>query len=160
MDATAKKKLSDEELYAQMRWVPLYDYLTSIIEDHVAYSTLLLAGHETTATTLAFMLLELARNPKVQSRLRREIRMMDATVKERGNSELTVTDLEGMPYLNAVIKEGLRLHPVEAQTLRIASQDDILPLSKPILTTSGKLIHEVLVPAGTEVVISLAAYNR
>lgn len=82
-----------------------------------------------------------------------------------------------MPYLNAVIKvllfpcmhhpdssrplkEGLRFHPPLPQFSRIALQDDILPLSKPILTESGEMINEVLVPKGTEIVVSIAAYNR
>jgi hypothetical protein len=42
----------------------------------------------------------------------------------------------------------------------MALQDEILPLSKPILTESGDMIDEVLVPKGTEIVISIAAYNR
>jgi O-glycosyl hydrolase len=50
------------------------------------------------------MLLELARNPKVQSRLRDEIRKTEATVYARGDSQLKAQDLDSMPYLNAVIK--------------------------------------------------------
>ncbi|KAF7326800.1 Cytochrome P450 [Mycena sanguinolenta] len=49
-----KRKLTEDEITAQ----------TSI---------LLVAGHETTATTLAFGLLELARNPEFQQRLREEL---------------------------------------------------------------------------------------
>ena len=70
----------------------------------VANRTLLIAGHETTATTLSWTLLELARHPKVQSRLRDEIRKTEATVHARGDSHLDVQDLEAMTYLNAVIK--------------------------------------------------------
>ncbi|KAF8434330.1 cytochrome P450 [Boletus edulis BED1] len=141
MDATEKMKLSEEEMLAQMR-------------------TLLTAGHETVTTTMSWMLLEIARHPKVQSRLRNEIRRTEAVVNVRGDSQLTVQDLEGMPYLNAVIKEGLRFHPAASKAFRIALQDEILPLSKPIVTKSGGMINEVLVPKGTEVVVSIAAYNR
>ena len=42
----------------------------------------------------------------------------------------------------------------------MALQDEILPLSKPILTESGDMINEVPVPKGTEIVVSIAAYNR
>ncbi|KAN0081681.1 Cytochrome P450 [Tylopilus felleus] len=141
MDANAKIKLSDEELLAQMR-------------------TLLVAGHETTATTMSWILFELARHPKIQSRLRDEIRNTEAIVCARGDSLLKVQDLEAMPYLDAVIKEGLRIHPSAPQSFRIALQDDILPLSKPILTESGDMLNEVHIPKGTEIVISNAAYNR
>ena len=77
-----------------------------IIEHHEygIYSTLLVAGHETTSTTISWILLELARNPNGQSRLRDEIRKTEATVYARGDSQLKVQDLDAMPYLNAVIK--------------------------------------------------------
>ncbi|KAF8438608.1 cytochrome P450 [Boletus edulis BED1] len=141
MDANAKKRLSDEELLAQIH-------------------TLLLAGQESIGTTTSFILLELARNPKIQSMLRDEIRRTEATTRERGSPHLTATDLEAMPYLNAVLKEGLRFHPIGTTSLRMAMHDDILPLSKPILGVSGEMIHEVRVSKGTEIMISISAYNR
>ncbi|KAF8434320.1 cytochrome P450 [Boletus edulis BED1] len=141
MDAGAKKRLSDEELLAQMR-------------------TLLIAGHETTAATISFILLELARHPRVQSRLRDEIRKTETTIRARSDPQLTVIDLDAMPYLNAVIKEGLRFHPIGPHPIRMSGHDDVLPLSKPVLTESGEMIDEVLVPKGTEIMISIAAYNR
>jgi len=67
-------------------------------------STILVAGHETTSTTMSWLFLELARNPKVQSRLRSEIRKTEAIIHARGDSQLNVKDLDAMPYLNAVIK--------------------------------------------------------
>ncbi|KAI9573309.1 cytochrome P450 [Boletus coccyginus] len=129
MDANAKQKMSDEELLAQMR-------------------TLLVAGHETTSTTMSWIL------------LRSEIRKTEATIHARGDSHLEAKDLDGMPYLNAVIKEGLRLYPAAPHPLRMAARDDVLPLSKPILTESGDMINEIFVPKGTEIVVSIAAYNR
>ncbi|MQA76497.1 MAG: cytochrome P450 [Solirubrobacterales bacterium] len=57
--------------------------------------TLLLAGHETTATALAWTLDLLLRNPGPMARLRAEI-----------------GDGDGDEYLRAVIAEGLRLRPV------------------------------------------------
>jgi cytochrome P450 len=56
--------------------------------------TLLLAGHETTATALAWTFDLLLRNPAVLARLREELRT------------------EGDEYLRAVISESLRLRPV------------------------------------------------
>ena len=57
-------------------------------------------------------------------------------------------------------QEGLQLHPVAVQAFRVAHQDYILLLSKPILTESGDMISEVLVLKGTEIVIASAAYNH
>jgi cytochrome P450 len=58
--------------------------------------TLLLAGHETTATALSWTLERLVRHPDVVQRLRDERREGD----------------ESSPYLEATIKEALRLRPV------------------------------------------------
>ena len=43
---------------------------------------------------------------------------------------------------------------------RIAGRNDILPLSRPITTESGEVISEIVVPKGTRIVASIAAYNR
>jgi len=57
--------------------------------------TLLLAGHETTASALSWTLERLVRHPEVLARLEAEVRAG-----------------EGDEYLDAVIKETLRLRPV------------------------------------------------
>jgi cytochrome P450 len=62
--------------------------------------TLLLAGHETTATALAWTLHELARDP-VQERRARD-----------------AVDRDDDEYLEAVLKESLRLHPVIPMVVR------------------------------------------
>jgi cytochrome P450 family 135 len=56
--------------------------------------TLLLAGHETTATALAWSLYELGRDPAQLSRAQR------------------AADEDDSEYLEAVVKESMRLHPV------------------------------------------------
>ena len=60
--------------------------------------TYLVAGHDTTGYTLSWILCELARNPEIQDKLAGE-------VEEKGTES---------PYLQLIIKEGLRLHPVGA----------------------------------------------
>lgn len=42
----------------------------------------------------------------------------------------------------------------------MAGRDDILPLAHPITTESGEVINEIVVPKGTRIVASIAAYNR
>lgn len=74
---------------------------------------LLIAGHETTAGTVAFALYELSRNPEVAERARQEIA---ATGKRP--TELDYEDIVGLRYLRAVIDETLRLHPVAPAFIR------------------------------------------
>ncbi|MFE2431015.1 cytochrome P450 [Streptomyces sp. NPDC059373] len=65
----------------------------------------LLAGHETTATALAFALHLLARHPKEQQRVREEL---DRVL---GGRPPTAADLDTLPYLTMVLKETMRLYP-------------------------------------------------
>lgn len=67
--------------------------------------TLLLAGHETTATGLAWLLYQIASHPEVEKRLREEI-------THAGGAKASLHDLSRLPYFDAVIKESMRLTPV------------------------------------------------
>ena len=65
---------------------------------------MLFAGHETTSHSLTWILLELARHPKMQSRLRTEIRETEGAIRARGDTLFTIADFDAMPYTAAVIK--------------------------------------------------------
>lgn len=72
--------------------------------------TLLVAGHETTATTLVWALFHVHREPAVLDRLRAELRA--------AGPDATPLELAGLPYLDAVCQETLRLHPAVPIVLR------------------------------------------
>lgn len=65
----------------------------------------LLAGHETTATSLAFALHLLALHPEQQERGREE------AVRVLGGRTPAAGDLDALPYLTRVLKEAMRLYP-------------------------------------------------
>ena len=67
--------------------------------------TLFVAGHETTALSLAWTWYLLGENPAAESRLHEELR---STLVGR---PAEVSDIEKLPYLNAVVHESLRLYP-------------------------------------------------
>ncbi|MGC1659124.1 MAG: cytochrome P450 [Candidatus Acidiferrales bacterium] len=67
--------------------------------------TLFIAGHETTALTLAWTWYALSQNPAAETRLHREL---DSVL---GGRKPEATDLERLPYLSAVVSEVLRLYP-------------------------------------------------
>ncbi len=46
-------------------------------------------------------------------------------------------ELNALPYLDAVIRETLRVHSPAPSTVRIAMRDDVLPLSKPFTDKRG-----------------------
>lgn len=121
---------------------------------------IILAGHETTTNTLCFALIELCKRPELQERLRKEIRATERVIHDRGDTQFTPSDFESMPFLSAMIKETLRFHPVAYNIYRVAEKDDVLPLSTPITTTSGKVLHELPIPKGLHIDASIAAYNR
>ncbi|KAF9078764.1 cytochrome P450 [Rhodocollybia butyracea] len=134
-----KKRLDEDEVLSQV-------------------STMLFAGYELTAMTLTWILYELSRNLNDQRRLRGEI---DAILAEKGkNAMLTANDYDSMPFLNACVKEGLRLRPGVQFTTREADLDDVIPLAQPVISTSGEMLKKIPVIKGQRVHISIAAYNR
>ena len=81
--------------------------------------TSLLAGYETTANALAFTLYCLSANRDKEASLLREI---DAF----GDSTPSYDDLERFPYVDAVLREGMRLFPPVTFAIREAEQDMVL----------------------------------
>uniref|UniRef100_A0A1A9WV50 Cytochrome P450 n=1 Tax=Glossina brevipalpis TaxID=37001 RepID=A0A1A9WV50_9MUSC len=68
----------------------------------------LTAGFETSSSTMAFCLYELARQPEFQRILRQEIH--DALLECNGN--LTYEKINSLEYLSKVLDETLRLYPI------------------------------------------------
>jgi len=90
--------------------------------------TMLVAGHETTATSTAWAVERLVRSPEVMSRLVDEV--------DAGRTE----------YLDAVIKETMRVRPVVAQIGRIL--------------TTETVIDGCVLPAGTMIIIPMTVIHR
>jgi cytochrome P450 len=68
------------------------------------FRTILLAGHDTTASTLTWWLWELAKNPEWQTRVRDKIKTARDRVMQRGDTDFSVTDFEGMAVIHATLK--------------------------------------------------------
>ena len=80
--------------------------------------TLMLAGHDTSAAGLDWLWMLLAKHPEVCDRCRAELRAVC------GNNAPTFADLTKLTYLNAVIRESLRLYPPAIGVfLRKATED-------------------------------------
>jgi cytochrome P450 family 110 len=71
--------------------------------------TLLIAGHETTATSLTWALYWIHKQPQVREKLLRELETLEEQPEPNAIFRL--------PYLNAVCTETLRIYPVAINTL-------------------------------------------
>lgn len=79
--------------------------------------TLFLAGHETTALALTYIFHLLATHPEIYEKLRAEV---DSVLVGR---KPTHEDAPKLPYVNAVIREGLRMYPPAWTMAREATTD-------------------------------------
>jgi cytochrome P450 len=102
------------------------------VRDHMA--TFFLAGHETTATALAWTWYLLSHDSGVQAKLWAEL---DSVL---GNRDPDWGDLDKLVYTRMVIEEAMRLYPPAHSTSRVALADD---------TVMG-----VAIPKGTAVIIA------
>lgn len=82
--------------------------------------TLFAAGHETTATTMAWVWYLLCQHQDVYERVRQEV---DSVLQGRAPA---YADLERLPYSLQVIKETMRLYPPAITTMREAIEDVVI----------------------------------
>ncbi|KAH0833223.1 cytochrome P450 [Lanmaoa asiatica] len=68
--------------------------------------------------------------------------------------------LMGLPYLDAVVRETLRVHPPTSLLSRTVREDTVLPLYRPIKAVSGEMLSEIAIPKGTTLIMSLLAANH
>ena len=77
-------------------------------ELHDELITLLFAGHETTASALAWLFYWIHYLPQIQDKLRFELDSL--------GENTDYAEVNNLPYLNAVISETLRIYPIAAGT--------------------------------------------
>ncbi|KAF5288601.1 hypothetical protein FQA39_LY15380 [Lamprigera yunnana] len=77
--------------------------------------TFVFAGHDTTAVAVTFAILCLAENPEVQGKV---IKELDEILGKDKDKNITLQNIQSMTYLDAVIKEVLRLYPPVPYYLR------------------------------------------
>ncbi|KAF7125412.1 hypothetical protein CNMCM5793_001590 [Aspergillus hiratsukae] len=99
-------------------------------------------GAETTSSSILTMILCLARNPEHQVIAQKEL---DAVC---GTERMPVwADFKDLPYINCIVKEGLRWHPV-------------LPLGVPHRVAKDDWYEGMLIPKDATVVIPAYAIHR
>lgn len=104
------------------------------------------AGSDTTASTLSGLLYLLLSNPRVLAKLKEEVR--EYTASGRLSAHPTFKECQAMPYLDAVLKESLRLHSAVG-----------LPLWR-IVPEGGAEIAGQFLPEGTNVGLNAWVAHR
>ncbi|GAP88092.1 putative cytochrome p450 [Rosellinia necatrix] len=97
----------------------------------------IIAGSVSTTTAICMTLLCLLTNPAAYSTLQREID--DAVAAGRVSDPIGDAESRGMPYLQAVIREGLRFYP------------PVMGLGSKQVPAGGDVINGFFVPGGTQV---------
>lgn len=97
------------------------DFLQRVISDVKIF---MFAGHDTTATVMAYVFYELSRNPEKAAILRAEHDTVFGTVASEAAARISAnpTLLNQLPYTLAVLKETLRLWP-PIGTVRIGAKN-------------------------------------
>jgi cytochrome P450 len=103
--------------------------------------TLIVAGHETTASTLAWCWYLLSQHPDAEEKLSDELSSLSIPIES-----LTFGDLPRFGYTRQILEETMRLFPAGWVVTRKALHDDQL--------------GEHFVPAGTEVYVVLYSIQR
>ncbi|KAG8215922.1 cytochrome P450 [Butyriboletus roseoflavus] len=133
-DTPESQKLSDKDVIAQ---VP----------------TFLVAGHETTSAAVTWALYAMTQASEVQTKLRDELLSVDTDTP-------SMDELMALPYLDAVVRETLRVHPPVPNTSRIAMKDDVLPVEKSYTDRYGVVRNTIMIAKGDPILIPILAMNR
>ncbi|KAJ2929607.1 hypothetical protein H1R20_g7493, partial [Candolleomyces eurysporus] len=130
----------------------LLDHLLDVTMDPVVLRdetlNIMIAGRDTTAATLTFVIYLLSQHPDVLQRLRAEI-LEKVGPNRRPNFE----DLKELKYLRAVLNETLRLFPIVPFNVRQSVNETIWPSPVP----SEKPLY---IPPKTSVVYSVFLMHR
>lgn len=110
---------------------------------------LVIAGSETSASTLAAITYHLLADPSLMARLRAELEKVMPDVNEIPDP----ATLSGLPFLNALIQEAIRLYPGATHRQDRAAPDEDLVYER----LDGQTF---VIPAGTGVGMTATLVNR
>lgn len=119
----------------------------SDIDAASAIATIFLDGYETTAIALHYIFYELAKNERVQKKLRAEI-----AENVDGTAPISYDLLLELPFLDQVFYESLRLHPPLAFTTRVASDN--------IDVNGGKNCDPLTIKKGSAIWVPIGSIQR
>ena len=137
-------------------------------------NTFMFAGTDTTSLALAWTLFLLAKYPSIQTRLRAELVSVKPTapISELTEDEIQslFSQLADLPYLENVLRETLRLIPPVHSSIRVATKDDVVPVSSPMKrrvsnetgtdsVVEEEIVKEIVVPKGTFIHVPIEGFQ-
>ncbi|EJF55866.1 cytochrome-450 hydroxylase [Dichomitus squalens LYAD-421 SS1] len=130
-------------------------------------NTFMFAGSDTSSLSVTWILYLLSVYPDVQTRLRAELLSIAPTVPLESLTQDEIaslyTKIAELPYLENIIRETLRLIPPVHSSIRVATQDDVVPTSTLVkLSTPDGGYEEAdsfLMPKGSCVHVPIEAFN-
>lgn len=120
------------------------DATTSLTMDQLKalLMDMIFGGTETASNTVEFAMLELAKKPEVAKKAQQEL---EAVVG--GGNQVEESHIQQMPYLKAIMKETLRLHPV-------------VPLLVPRCPIRSCIVGGYTIPKGSMVFVNVWSIHR
>lgn len=103
---------------------------------------MLIGATDTSATAIEWTISELLKNPRVMKKVQKELEIVVGMKRKVEES-----DLEKLEYLNMVIKESLRFHPV-------------VPLSVPHQSMEDCTVEEFFIPKNSRIMVNAWAIMR
>lgn len=91
----------------------------------------------------------------LQTRLRKELQTLDSSA----TYSVLFSDIDALPFLDIVVKEGLRLIPPVHSTLRVATEDSVIPTDEPVRFLDGSTASGIPVAKGTMVHVAVEAFS-
>ncbi|KOB71358.1 Cytochrome P450 Cyp6b29 [Operophtera brumata] len=134
------------EVYGTKRNVDNKQLSVELTDDVIAAQAFVFyaAGYETSATTMCFLLYELAKNPDIQEKLHTEI----IEVLKRHEGNMTYETLQDMTYMDKVFDETLRMYPIVDPVQRNALIDYKVPGT------------DIVIEKGTTVFVSISGIHH
>ncbi|KAF7297364.1 Cytochrome P450 [Mycena indigotica] len=135
IDAAEDRRFSDHEVVCQI-------------------PALITGATESSSIGMSWLWYVLAAYPEIQKKLREELQGLSART-----SQPTMDELNGLPYLESVIRETMRLHSPVSYSWRMAYSDDLIPLSTPFIDQRGRIFEALPVKKGQRVYVPVSHVN-
>ncbi|XP_063621081.1 cytochrome P450 4C1-like isoform X2 [Cydia splendana] len=129
----------DPEVFSPQSFLEMLLESSQLTDHELAEEAMVIsvAGTDTSAVAASFTVLMLSRHPEVQDRVYEEL----CEVLGDSNRDMTAEDLPRLKYLEAVIRETLRLYPPVPIIVRSVEQDTDLPSGLTLVKGVGIVIN-------------------